>query len=92
MTNKMNIKYLYEQVRDGKIISDIELQREIVYDTDKQVLVIDSIVNGIPLPAFYFWKNKDGILEVLDGKQRIEAIKKFIEKITKKKSRICTNT
>ena len=24
-------------------------------------------------------ENKDGILEVLDGKQRIEAIKKFIE-------------
>lgn len=75
----MNIKYLYEQLRDGKIISDIELQREIIYNTEKQVLVIDSIVNGIPLPAFYFWKNEDGNLEVLDGKQRIEAIKKFIE-------------
>ncbi|MEK7065202.1 MAG: DUF262 domain-containing protein, partial [Patescibacteria group bacterium] len=75
----MNIKNLYEQVRDGKIISDIELQREIVYDAEKQMLVIDSIVNGIPLPAFYFWKNKEGILEVLDGKQRIESIKKFIE-------------
>ena len=79
MTNNMNIKNLYEQVRDGKIISDIELQREIVYDAEKQMLVIDSIVNGIPLPAFYFWKNKEGILEVLDGKQRIESIKKFIE-------------
>ncbi|NQU83397.1 MAG: DUF262 domain-containing protein, partial [Parcubacteria group bacterium] len=75
----MNIKNLYEQLRDGNIISDIELQREIVYNTEKQILVIDSIVNGIPLPAFYFWENKDGILEVLDGKQRIEAIKKFIE-------------
>ncbi len=27
----MTIKELYEQVRDGKIISDISLQREIVY-------------------------------------------------------------
>src|SRR3989338_4672027 len=79
MKNNMNIKYLYEQLRDGKIISDIELQREIVYDTEKQVLVIDSIITGIPLPAFYFWKNKDDILEVLDGKQMIEAIRKFIE-------------
>ena len=42
-------------------------------------MVIDSIITGIPLPAFYFWKNKDDILEVLDGKQRIEAIRKFIE-------------
>ena len=75
----MKIKELYEQVRDGRIISDVELQREIIYDNYKQRLVIDSIVNDIPLPAFYFWKNDSGILEVLDGKQRIEAIKKFME-------------
>lgn len=73
----MKVKELYSAVVDGKIISDIELQRAIVYDATKQELVIDSIVNGIPLPAFYLWKNDDGILEVLDGKQRIEAIKKF---------------
>lgn len=73
----MKIKDLYEQVNSGHIISDIDLQREIIYDAEKQSLVIDSIVNGIPLPAFYFWKNDEGILEVLDGKQRIEAIKNF---------------
>ncbi len=75
----MKIKELYELVRDGKIISDIELQREIIYDVDKQRLVIDSIVNNIPLPAFYLWKNADGILEVLDGKQRIYSIQRFKE-------------
>ncbi|WP_295582998.1 DUF262 domain-containing protein [uncultured Oscillibacter sp.] len=75
----MTIEELYEQVRDGKIISDISLQREIVYNTEKQQLVIDSIVHGIPLPAFYFWENEDGILEVLDGKQRIHAITRFKE-------------
>ncbi len=75
----MTIKELYEQVRDGKIISDISLQREIVYNDEKQRLVIDSVVNGIPLPAFYFWQNEDGILEVLDGKQRIHAITRFKE-------------
>ena len=75
----MKIEELYNQVRDGKIISDIDLQREIIYKDDKQALVVDSIMNDIPLPAFYFWKNESGILEVLDGKQRIEAIKKFKE-------------
>ena len=73
----MKVKDLYNSVVDGKIISDIELQRAILYDITKQELVIDSIITGIPLPAFYLWKNDDGILEVLDGKQRIEAIKKF---------------
>ena len=75
----MKIKELYEKIRDGIIISDIELQREIIYNTEKQQLVIDSILNDVPLPAFYLWKNDDEKLEVLDGKQRIEAIKKFIQ-------------
>lgn len=73
----MTVKELYEKVVNGLIISDIELQRAIVYDADKQALVIDSIYNGIPLPAFYLWQREDGKLEVLDGKQRIESIKKF---------------
>jgi len=76
---KMTIKELYEQVRDGKIVSDISLQRDIVYNTEKQQMVIDSIVNGIPLPAFYLWENEAGIMEVLDGKQRIHAITRFKE-------------
>lgn len=74
----MTVKELYEKVENGDIISDIELQRAIVYDDEKQSLVIDSLDHGIPLPAFYLWDNKEtGKLEVLDGKQRIEAIKKF---------------
>ena len=73
----MTVKELYEKVVNGIIISDIELQRAIVYDADKQALVIDSLYKGIPLPAFYLWQREDGKLEVLDGKQRIEAIKKF---------------
>lgn len=75
----MTVKELYEKVVNGVIISDIELQRAIVYDADKQAKVIDSIYQGIPLPAFYLWQREDGKLEVLDGKQRIEAIKKFMQ-------------
>ena len=74
---QLTISEIYSGVTDGKIISDIDLQRDIIYDADKQALVIDSILHGVPLPAFYFWRNTEGILEVLDGKQRIEAIKKF---------------
>ena len=35
----MTVKELYNEVRDGHIISDIELQREIIYGDDKQRLV-----------------------------------------------------
>ncbi len=84
----MKIKELYEKIRDGIIISDIDLQREIIYNADKQVLVIDSILNDVPLPAFYLWQNENGKLEVLDGKQRIEAIRKYIENDLEYKGKI----
>ncbi len=75
---EITVKDLYEKVQSGEIISDIELQREIIYNAEKQTKVIDSLVIGVPLPAFYFWENEDGTYEVLDGKQRIEAICKFL--------------
>jgi uncharacterized protein with ParB-like and HNH nuclease domain len=89
---KMTVKELYEQVRDGKIVSDISLQREIIYNTEKQQLVIDSIAIGIPLPAFYLWKSEDGILEVLDGKQRIHSIKRFFENDIEYKDKLWKQT
>ena len=75
---EMSVKDLYEKVQSGEIISDIDLQREIVYNLEKQTKVIDSLVIGVPLPAFYFWQNENGKYEVLDGKQRIESISKFM--------------
>lgn len=77
--NTITVGDLYNKVNDGEIISDIELQRAIVYDDDKQALVIDSLHRGIPLPAIYLWRNDDGKYEVLDGKQRIESIRKFMQ-------------
>lgn len=75
----MKVGELYELVKDGRIKSDIDVQREIVYNDDKQRLVIDSLVKGIPLPAFYFWRPDDKTLETLDGKQRINAITRFLQ-------------
>lgn len=77
--DKIKVIDLYEQVNDGRIISDIELQRAIVYEEEKQAKVIDSLNIGVPLPAIYLWKRPNGVYEVLDGKQRIEAIKKFLQ-------------
>lgn len=77
--NTITVNELYQKVNDGEIISDIELQRAIVYNNDKQALVIDSLYKGIPLPAIYLWHNDEGKFEVLDGKQRIESIRKFMQ-------------
>ena len=75
----MTVGELYERVNAGRIKSDIDVQREIVYGDDKQRLVIDSLANDVPLPAFYFWEPEPGVLETLDGKQRINAITRFFQ-------------
>ena len=79
MNETMTVGELYEAVNSGRIVSDIELQREIVYNDDKQRLVIDSLALGVPLPAFYLWERENGTREVLDGKQRIHAICRWRE-------------
>ena len=77
----MRIKDLIEKVRDKIITSNIGLQRNIVYNSSKQEKVIDSVVSGVPLPSFYLWettsKETEGRFEVIDGKQRIEALISF---------------
>lgn len=75
----MTVGELYDKVNAGRIKSDIDVQREIVYSDEKQRLVIDSLVHDVPLPAFYFWEPEPGTLETLDGKQRINAITRFFQ-------------
>ncbi|WP_406614588.1 HNH endonuclease family protein [Mycoplasma corogypsi] len=80
----MTIKELVDKCIKGIITSDISMQRDIVWNKEKQEKVIDSVLNDIPLPAIYLYKirdDKDEVsedkYEVLDGKQRIEAFRKF---------------
>lgn len=77
-TITMTLWDLYSQRKNGQILPRIKTGRKNVYNVQKQVLLIDSIINNVPLPTFYFWKNLDGNLEVLDGEQRLNSIYNFI--------------
>ncbi|MGZ9756426.1 HNH endonuclease family protein [Mycoplasma sp. 394] len=77
-TKEFNIKELVDKTNSGDIISDITLQREIIYSSEKQSLVIDTLMKKLVLPPIILWKLNDNKLEVIDGKQRIHSIKKYI--------------
>lgn len=57
-----------------------------VWDLEKRQLLVDSIVNGYDIPKLYFQRynygkvinNKKHLYAVIDGKQRLETIWKFI--------------
>lgn len=53
-------------------------QRNYVWDTDKASYFIESILIGTEIPPLVFF-NTGKLIEVIDGRQRFETIKKFIE-------------
>ena len=75
--NELEEKGLYGL--SGKLVIQPEYQRNYIYgDGKKDVAVIDSLLKEYPLGLIYFNKREDGMLEVLDGQQRITSIGRFV--------------
>lgn len=62
--------------------SDLELapdfQRNRVWKHRQKSRLIESLLLQIPLPAFYFAEDADGLLRVVDGLQRLSTIHSFV--------------
>lgn len=54
-----------------------DFQRDYVWDNVRKSRLIESILLNIPLPVFYFARDKEGKLQVVDGVQRLTTIYKF---------------
>lgn len=55
-----------------------EYQRELVWTPAKQSKFIESIFMGLPIPFAFFWQDKDGRMEIVDGSQRLRTIRDFM--------------
>lgn len=53
-------------------------QREFVWKQERQSKFIESILLGLPIPPMYFAEMDEGVLEVIDGSQRIRTINAFL--------------
>lgn len=65
----------------GKLIIQPEYQRNYLYannDSKLEIAVIESIRNGYPLGVLYFNQIKGGMMEVLDGQQRVTSLGRFL--------------
>jgi hypothetical protein len=59
-------------------------QRDSVWTTRDRSLLVDTLLRGWPLPAIFLYRrqvNGEIVYDVLDGKQRIESILRFMGKI-----------
>ncbi len=73
-----SIREIYLQIEDGELDLAPDFQRSFVWEMRRQVRLIESILMGIPLPAFYFNQDKNGDQQVVDGVQRLTTIKRFM--------------
>ncbi|MGB1242076.1 MAG: DUF262 domain-containing protein [Chitinophagales bacterium] len=53
-------------------------RRPNLWKDDKKSRLIESILLGIPIPAFYFEESESNVWQVVDGLQRVSTIKHFI--------------
>lgn len=77
-TNHFSLREVVEQIEDKEIDLSPDFQRDYVWKQRQRTRLIESILLGIPLPAFYFNQDKDGTYQVVDGVQRLSTISLFM--------------
>lgn len=73
------IESLVGRIRRGRLVLQPDFQRDFVWSHTKASLLIESILMGIPLPVIYVAELEDGAWEVVDGQQRLTAIRAYID-------------
>lgn len=72
-----SLDYIFQLLNRGVINLSPDFQRNFVWDSKRQSQLIESILLGIPVPAFYLAKT-DKRFYVVDGLQRLTTIKRFM--------------
>jgi hypothetical protein len=78
-TKAFSLRDVVDQIRDEEIDLSPDFQREYVWEPRQRTRLIESILLGIPLPAFYFNQSNDGTYQVVDGVQRLSTISLFMK-------------
>lgn len=82
MLNKANMEWsgkkLYTMVTGDKVNFDNAVQRNLVWDDARKSLFIHSLIIGYPVPPFFAAK-ADDVFDMLDGKQRSNALASFMD-------------
>lgn len=80
--NKANITWSAKQIakmaNNGTFTFDNIIQRSYVWEQSRKSELIHSMIEGYPIPPFYAKKVDGKVYDFLDGKQRMDAIKGYI--------------
>lgn len=72
-----NIETIIGRLKNKRlIIPDYQRDAE-QWNLRKESLFIESLLNNLTIPAFFFAEREDGLIEVVDGQQRLATILKY---------------
>lgn len=74
-----SVDFLNNYIKNGKIILAVPFQRQFIWKEDKCSRLIESIIMNVPIPPVYFAEESHNKWLVIDGLQRLSAIKTFFE-------------
>ncbi|WP_290121693.1 DUF262 domain-containing protein, partial [uncultured Duncaniella sp.] len=78
-TKTMSLDNIIKRLKAGEIDMAPDFQRQgNLWSEEKQSRLIESILIKLPLPAFYFDGSDDDKWLIVDGLQRLSAIKNFV--------------
>jgi len=74
-----SVRELKTDFEDKLLILAPDFQREFVWKLKQKSELIESILMGIPLPMIYFFEGENGVIQVVDGKQRLTSLFEFLD-------------
>ncbi|MFK5975639.1 MAG: DUF262 domain-containing protein, partial [Sulfurovum sp.] len=74
-----SVRELKMDYEDKRLMLAPNFQREFVWNLKQKSELIESILMGIPLPMVYFFEGDNGIIQVVDGKQRLTSLFEFLD-------------
>jgi hypothetical protein len=79
-TKDYQLDYLKHALQPGRELIDISpaYQRRLRWPNKKRSLLIESLLLNIPIPPIYLYERDYNAYEVIDGRQRLDAISSFL--------------
>src|SRR5882672_10805041 len=77
-TYDFSISTIYEKLSISKSIFIPEFQRRYVWTKAQASRLIESLIIQCPIPVIYLSQERDERLSVIDGNQRLQSIRKFL--------------
>jgi Protein of unknown function DUF262 len=77
-TKQFSLRNILDLIDEGDLELAPDFQRNQVWKARQKSRLIESILLQIPLPAFYFAEDTNGMMRVVDGLQRLSTVRSFV--------------